>query len=79
MLFDTHLHLIYPDQLKYPWLESVDILNKPSKYDSYKKKAARLGIKTCLHMEVDVEFEDEVEKDTRDSLRAATWRKMARC
>ena len=55
MLFDTHLHLIYPDQLKYPWLESVDILNKPSRYDSYKKKAARLGIKTCLHMEVDVE------------------------
>ena len=31
------------------------------------------------HMEVDVEFEDEVESDTRDSLRSATWRKMARC
>lgn len=63
MLFDTHLHLIYPDRLKYPWLENVDTLNKPSRYDNYKKKAARLGIKTCLHMEVDVE-ESFIGKET---------------
>ena len=35
MLFDTHLHLIYPDILRYPWLDKVDLLNKPSRYEDY--------------------------------------------
>jgi predicted TIM-barrel fold metal-dependent hydrolase len=55
MLFDTHLHLIYPDRLSYPWLESVPELNAPSTFTSYSKKAKRLGISGCLHMEVDVD------------------------
>ena len=55
MLFDTHLHLIYPDILKYPWLDKVDSLNKPSHYEDYHIKASRLGISACLHMEEDVE------------------------
>ncbi len=54
MLFDTHLHLIYPEKLSYPWLDNFEVLNKPSRYDEYKKRASRLGIKGCLHMEVDV-------------------------
>ena len=54
MLFDTHLHLIYPERLRYPWLDKIEFLNKPSKYDEYKIRADRLGIKGCLHMEVDV-------------------------
>ena len=44
MLFDTHLHLIYPDILKYPWVDKVDTLNKPSHYEDYHIKASRLGI-----------------------------------
>ena len=54
MLFDTHLHLIYPERLRYPWLDNFEFLNKPSKYDEYMIRASRLGIKGCLHMEVDV-------------------------
>ncbi|MEE2773783.1 MAG: amidohydrolase [Pseudomonadota bacterium] len=54
MLFDTHLHLIYPDKLSYPWLSSVEELNRPSTLEDYKKKASRLGIGASLHMEVDV-------------------------
>ena len=54
MLFDTHLHLIYTERLRYPWLDNIEFLNKPSKYDEYKIRASRLGIKGCLHMEVDV-------------------------
>ena len=50
MLFDTHLHLIYPDILRYPWLDKVDLLNKPSRYEDYHTKASRLGISACLHM-----------------------------
>jgi len=55
MLFDSHLHLIYPDRLSYPWLETVPALNAPSTFESYLQKAKRLGISGCLHMEVDVE------------------------
>lgn len=54
MLFDTHLHLIYPDRLSYPWLEDVPALNAPADMDDYATRARRLGITGCLHMEVDV-------------------------
>ena len=54
MFFDTHLYLIYPDQLSYPWLDSAEALNKPSTFVAYLTKARRLGITACLHMEVDV-------------------------
>ena len=64
MLFDTHLHLIYPDILKYPWLDKVDSLNKPSLYEDYHIKASRLGISACLHMEVDVE-ENQIKEETK--------------
>ena len=63
MLFDTHLHLIYPDRLTYPWLENVKVLNKPSKYENYRKLASRLGISNCLHMEVDV-AENQIKDET---------------
>ena len=55
MFFDTHLHLIYPDRLNYPWLASVPALNKPSTFGTYMQKARRLGISDCLHMEVDID------------------------
>ena len=63
MLFDTHLHLIYPNKLNYPWLENVTLLNKPSEYDTYEKVAGRLGISGCLHMEVDV-VEHQIQEET---------------
>ena len=55
MLFDTHLHLIYPDRLTYPWLSDVPALNRPSTFEDYLQKARRLGITDCLHMEVDID------------------------
>lgn len=54
MLFDTHLHLVYPDRLTYPWLKDAPALNKPNELESYTKTARRLGISGCLNMEVDV-------------------------
>ena len=54
MLFDTHLHLIYPKLLRYPWLNDVPALNKPYHYDDYIHDAARLGIVGSMHIEVDV-------------------------
>ena len=63
MLFDTHLHLIYPDRLTYPWLDNAPLLNKPSLYPNYEKLAGRLGITGCFHMEVDV-TEQQIKEET---------------
>src|SRR5215217_5486140 len=53
-IIDTHLHLIYPDRLSYPWLGNNRVLNRPWTVDSYWAEAKPLGIEAALHMEVDV-------------------------
>ena len=63
MLFDTHLHLIYPERLRYPWLDNVHSLNKSSILESYRRKASQLSIEGCLHMEVDVS-EEQIKAET---------------
>jgi len=63
MLYDTHLHLIYTNKLRYPWLDSFEVLNKPSTFDTYLTRAHRVGITGCLHMEVDV-AEDQIKEET---------------
>lgn len=34
-IIDTHLHLIYPDRLSYPWLPDMLALNKAYSLDNY--------------------------------------------
>ena len=63
MLFDTHLHLIYPNKLSYPWLSEVPALNKPYNYEEYEITANRLGIDGCFHVEVDVS-ESDIKNET---------------
>ena len=63
MLFDTHLHLIYPNKIGYPWLSEVAKLNKPYNYEEYEITANRLGIDGCFHMEVDVS-EGDIKNET---------------
>ena len=63
MLFDTHLHLIYPNKIGYPWLSEVAKLNKPYNYEEYEITANRLGIDGCFHMEVDVS-ESDIKNET---------------
>lgn len=72
MLFDTHLHLIYPERLSYPWLENVPALNKPNTLEDYIARARRLGISGCFNMEVDVAEKDiEAETDLVTELMSA--------
>lgn len=64
MLFDTHLHLIYKDRLSYLWLDDFPALDRDNPLEQYMRRAARLGISGCFHMEVDVaetQIETEVE------------------
>lgn len=57
-ILDTHLHLIYPDRLSYPWLGNAPAINKPWSVEAYWGEAKPLGIAAALHMEVDVAEND---------------------
>ncbi len=63
-IIDTHLHLIYPDRLAYPWIAPGHALNRPWTVEQYFAEATSLGIDAALHMEVDVS-EDQIEAETR--------------
>ena len=54
MIVDTHLHVIDPSVMDYPWLADVPALNRPWSYETYALEARRAGITRTLHMEVDV-------------------------
>lgn len=62
-LIDTHLHLIDQSALSYPWLSSVEALNRDFLYEEYAQQALRVGITRALHMEVDVAASD-IESET---------------
>lgn len=66
-IIDTHLHLVYPDQLTYAWLAGVPEINRPWSVESYWAEAAPLGIEAALHMEVDVP-ESQMLDETRQML-----------
>lgn len=63
MIFDTHLHLIDRSRLRYPWLAGVPTLDRDWDFDSYATTAARVGITSVLHMEVDV-AETDIDAET---------------
>jgi len=57
MIIDTHLHIVDPWALDYPWLADVPALNQAWPYATYELEARRAGISQTLHMEVDVAAE----------------------
>jgi predicted TIM-barrel fold metal-dependent hydrolase len=63
-IVDTHLHLIYRDRLRYPWLADVAPLDCDFPYETYAVEARRCGVSDALHMEVDV-APDDIEPETR--------------
>lgn len=64
-IVDTHLHLIYRDRLRYPWLAGVAPLNRDFVYENYAVEARRCGVSDALHMEVDVDPGD-IEAETQN-------------
>jgi predicted TIM-barrel fold metal-dependent hydrolase len=64
-IIDTHLHLIYRDRLRYPWLDSVAALDREFAYETYAVEARRCGISDALHMEVDV-APDDIDRETQN-------------
>lgn len=53
-MIDTHLHLVYPERLRYPWLDSVPALKRRWSLEDYLSEARPAGIASMIHMEVDV-------------------------
>jgi predicted TIM-barrel fold metal-dependent hydrolase len=64
-IVDTHLHLVYRDRLRYPWLSHAPALDRDAHYERYAAEALRCGVTDALHMEVDV-AEDDIEAETRN-------------
>jgi predicted TIM-barrel fold metal-dependent hydrolase len=69
-IIDTHLHLIYRDILRYPWIKDVPALQQDFSIARYRTEAARCGIGPALHMEVDVD-EADIEAETANVKRLA--------
>ena len=46
-IIDTHLHLIYQERLRYPWLADVPKLNRDFRLADYMAQAPGLGIETA--------------------------------
>ena len=57
-IIDTHLHLLYPDQLRYSWAAGVPALQGTASIETYEALARPLGIAAALMMEVDVDEPD---------------------
>jgi predicted TIM-barrel fold metal-dependent hydrolase len=70
-IIDTHLHLIYPERLRYPWLADVAALDRDFPYERYQTEAGRCGVTDAIHMEVDVAAGD-IEAETRNVNALAT-------
>jgi predicted TIM-barrel fold metal-dependent hydrolase len=70
-IIDTHLHLIYRERLRYPWLANVAALDRDFPYERYQTEAGRCGVTDAIHMEVDVAAGD-IEVETRNVNALAT-------
>lgn len=57
-IIDTHLHLVYLDRFRYPWLNGVPRLKRDFTLHDYLKEAGPAGIDASIHMEVDVAESD---------------------
>lgn len=64
-LFDTHQHLIYPDEARYSWTDaSAQFAGKAFTITDYLAASAGLNIEASLFMEVAVDDPD-IERETR--------------
>lgn len=79
-IIDTHLHLVYPERLAYPWLDGVPALKRRWPLDEYLDQARPAGIDAMIHMEVDVaEAAMQAETDFVTGLGAGVVAAIAAC
>lgn len=69
-MVDTHLHLWNPQNLRYPWLSDVPLLNKPYLLPEYKVATDGLEIEKMVFVQCECEFsqcEQEAEWVTKQA------------
>ena len=64
-IVDTHVHLLDPGQIRYPWLAEVPAINRPYKKKEFEEASAGLGVEKMVFMEVDA-YDD-------DGLKEVAW------
>ncbi len=55
-IIDTHLHLWDPTLIRYPWLDSNALLNRPYLLNEYRDATAGLPIESMVFVQCDAEF-----------------------
>ena len=50
-IIDTHLHLWDPRLLRYPWLQGIDLLDRPYLIEDYRRAAAPVDIEAMVFVE----------------------------
>jgi L-fuconolactonase len=61
-LIDTHLHLWDPSYLRYPWLDSNQLLNKPYLLDQYRKACGAVQVEQMVFVQCECEFSQFMEE-----------------
>ncbi|WMS41466.1 amidohydrolase family protein [Acuticoccus sp. MNP-M23] len=61
-ILDTHLHLIAPDRLDYPWLSGAPKINKPHSLADYDVATGAVDVDAMVFLEVDVNPADALEE-----------------
>ena len=55
-LIYTHLHLWDPSNLRYPWLDSNELLNKPYLPENYRKACGKVQVEQMVFLQAECEF-----------------------
>ena len=68
-LIDTHLHVWDPQQLRYPWLADIPLLNKPYLLEDYERACGPVAVEKMVFLQAEVDFvQFQQEADWVDSL-----------
>ena len=57
-IVDTHVHLWHPEQLRYPWLREVPVLNRPHLLKDYNDASGALDIESIVFVQCDTHPDD---------------------
>jgi L-fuconolactonase len=57
-IVDTHVHLLDPGHIRYPWLAEAPAINRPYRKKEFGEASEGLGIEKIVFMEVDAHDDD---------------------
>lgn len=61
-IVDTHLHLWHPQQLRYPWLDDIPLLNQPHLVEDFSAASESVAIDSMVFVQCEAEFSQFLEE-----------------